>query len=191
MKGHPLINLMSLVPLLPIFHKLNRENFDNSLVKGSQSIVSVRWSDGRLRNTAGFYQRGPRVNSPYGSEIVLSRPVLKNLPQSAVESTLCHEMIHAWIDLVLGVKEAHGPNFRARMAVINSSQDRFQVSIRHNFPLPKKTPKWVAICPICERNSFYNRLVRGAACKSCCDKLHDGKWHASCLLTYHTVSKEY
>ena len=55
------------------------------------------------------------------SEIVLSRPLLENLPTSAIESTLCHEMIHAWIDLILKIHEGHGPNFKARRAIINSS----------------------------------------------------------------------
>ena len=182
---------MPLVPLLPIFHKFNRKFFDNSLVKESEPIVSIRWSDGRLRNTAGFYHRGPKVESKNGCEIVLSRPVLVNLPHTAIESTLCHEMIHAWIDLVLGLQEGHGPNFRARMDAINSSQSRFQVSIRHRFPVPTKSPKWLAICPLCGKRSFYKRLVRGAACKYCCDTFHGGKWHASCLLSYKSVLKEH
>mgnify|MGYP001166360655 CR=1 FL=1 len=181
---------MPLVPLLPIFHKLNRQNFDNLLVKDSEPIVSIRWSDGRLRNTAGFYQRSPRVQSPYGCEIVLSRPVLANLPLSAVESTLCHEMIHAWIDLILGIKEGHGPNFHARMNTINASQDRFQISVRHSFPIAKQTPKWLAICSLCGQRFTYKRIVRGAACKHCCDNLHGGKWHSSCLLTYQSLLKE-
>ena len=179
---------MPLVPLLPIFHKLNRKFFENSLVKESEPIVSIRWSDGRLRNTAGFYQRGPMVPSPYSAEIVLSRPVLENLPQSAVESTLCHEMIHAWIDLILGVREGHGPQFRARMDAINATQDRFQITIRHKFPLPERGPKWVAVCPLCGSKSLYKRLVRGAACKHCCDTLYGGNWHPSCLLSYQTLS---
>ena len=178
---------MPLVPLLPIFYKLNRENFENSLVKESKPIVGMRWSDGRLRNTAGFYQRGCKVKSPYGCEIVLSRPVLENLPQSALESTLCHEMIHAWIDLVLRVKEGHGPHFHARMTLINSSQDRFQVSVRHSFPVPKTKPKWLATCPLCGQTSTYKRLVKGVACKFCCDNLHGGKWNESCLLIYQHV----
>ena len=52
---------MTLVPLLPIFHRLNRQYFDGLLVKGTQPIVSVRWSDARLRNTAGFYRHKKRV----------------------------------------------------------------------------------------------------------------------------------
>ena len=120
---------MPLIPLLPIFHRLNRQYFDGLLVKDFKPIVSVRWSDGRLRNTAGLYRHGKKSNGKRICEIVLSSPILENLPQSAVESTLCHEMIHAWIDLVLKVKEGHGPNFCARMKAINTSQNQFQVSI--------------------------------------------------------------
>ncbi len=182
---------MPLVPLLPIFHRFNREYFDGSLTKCQEPIVSVRWSDGRLTNTAGFYHRGPRVLCNKGSEIVLSKPVLINLPYQAIESTLCHEMIHAWIDLILGLKEVHGPNFRARMSVINDSQDKFRISIRHTFPVPKKAPKWLAICSSCGLKFPYKRLVPGAACKHCCDRFHQGQWHASCLLTYQSFAEEH
>ncbi len=56
------------------------------------------------------------------SEIILSKPVLENLPEKALMSILCYEMIHAWIDIVLEVEEAHRPNFHKRMAKINSFQ---------------------------------------------------------------------
>ena len=89
---------MPLQPLLPLFHRLNREHFGGALVDGGQPLTAVRWSDGRMSRTAGFYRRGPGVGEGRGSEIVLSRPVLEPLPQIATESTLCHEMIHAWVD---------------------------------------------------------------------------------------------
>ena len=181
---------MTLLPLLPIFHKFNREYFDGLLVKQNVPIVSVRWSDGRLKNTAGFYKRSPSVLGSNGCEIVLSKPVLMNLPLTAIESTLCHEMIHAWIDLILKIREGHGPNFYARMNAINTLQNRFQITVRHNFPIPQKSPKWLAKCPVCGFSSFYKRLVRGAACKHCCDILYGGKWHSSCLLTYEPILKE-
>ena len=76
----------------------NRGNV--KLVLGDQPLVAIRWSDGRLRKTAGFYRRGLGAPHKQGCEIVLSKPLLGKLPQSATESTLCHEMIHAWIDLV-------------------------------------------------------------------------------------------
>ena len=111
-------------------------------------------------------------------------------PQSATESTLCHEMIHAWIDLVLGIREGHGPNFHAQMVAINSAQNRFVVSVRHKFPTPIQGPKWWAVCSLCGMRSPYKRIVHGAACRECCNTYHGGHWHASCLLTYEPVSKE-
>ena len=175
---------MPLQPLLPLFHRLNREHFSGGLVRGGQPLTAVRWSDGRMSRTAGYYRRGPGVGEGRGSEIVLSRPVLEPLPQEATESTLCHEMIHAWVDLVLGQRESHGPCFRAQMEVINASQARFKVSIRHRFPVQQTSPRWIAICPICGQQTPYRRRVRQAACRLCCDRHHDGHWDVSCLLSY-------
>ncbi len=181
--------VMSLIPLLPIFHRLNREHFDGMLVKDLKPLVTVKWSDGRLRNTAGFYRHGKKRGGKRVCEIVLSSPVLGNLPQSAVESTLCHEMIHAWIDLVLKVSEVHGPNFHERMHAINIGQKNFQVTVRHTFPVPLKLAKWCAVCPSCGVRSSYKRLVKGVACKTCCDVLYGGKWHPSCMLIYEPIKK--
>ena len=102
-----------MLPLLPLFHRLNREHFDGSLVSRSADLplVALRWSDGRMSRTAGCYRRGPGVAGDRGCEIVLSRPVLEPLPRAATESTLCHEMIHAWVDLVQRRRESHGPLF--------------------------------------------------------------------------------
>ena len=173
--------------MLPLFHRLNREHFDGSLARAGKPLPAIRWSDGRMSRTAGFYRRGPAVAEGRGCEIVLSRPVLEPLPQEATESTLCHEMIHAWVDLVLHSREGHGPHFRRRMNVINASQDRFQVSVRHSYPVPAKAPRWWAVCPTCRRRTPYRRRVRNAACRSCCDLHHGGQWHASCLLHYEPV----
>ena len=175
---------MPLEPLLPLFHRLNREHFDGCLVRGTGPLVALRWSDGRMRKTAGFYRRGPAVAPPLGREIVLSKPLLDPLPRCATESTLCHEMIHAWVDLVLGQRESHGPCFRAQMEAINASQTRFKVSIRHQFPVQQSSPRWIAICPTCGQRTPYRRRVRQAACRLCCDRHHDGHWHVSCLLSY-------
>ncbi len=175
---------MPLIPLLPLFHKLNREHFDGTLVFESKPLIAIRWSDGRLRKTAGFYSRGPQVQAQQGSEIVLSRPILEKLPQSAIESTLCHEMIHAWTDLIMGVREGHGPHFRQRMHCINQSQNSFQVSVRHNFPVPKNKPKWLGVCPHCKITSPFYRRVTKAACRTCCQKHHGGSWNPKFLLIY-------
>ncbi len=46
---------MPVIPLLPLFHRLNSQYFENSLVFNSQPLVILRWSDNRLKTTAGFY----------------------------------------------------------------------------------------------------------------------------------------
>ncbi len=179
---------MPLIPLLPIFHRFNREYFDSLLSQGAKPLVKVRWSDGRLTNTAGFYRRGVNRHYQQVPEIVLSTPLLVNLPICAVESTLCHEMIHAWTDLVLGLKEGHGTMFKQKMALINSLQDNFEISIRHQYPVPSRVPKWLATCPSCGLTFPYKRRVKGVACKKCCDQKYDGKWHISCVLVYELVT---
>ncbi len=179
-----------LAPLLPLFHRLDREHFDGALTPQGQSLVSVRWSDGRMRRTAGLYRFGRRPDGSPLSEIVLSRPLLEALPQSAIASTLCHEMIHAWIHRVLGLEEAHGPQFRARMAAINAAQSEFQVSIRHRFPLPVQTPRWLARCPGCGLEVPYRRRSQGVACRLCCERFHAGRWHARYQLVFEPVAGE-
>ena len=118
---------MPLHPLPPLFHRLDREHFDGQLAFLQRPELRIRWSDGRMTRTAGLYRRGPGL-----SEIVLSRPLLVPLPLEATLSTLCHEMIHAWVDRVQRVKEVHGPQFRARMAQINGAQQDFEVTLRHS-----------------------------------------------------------
>ena len=125
---------MPLEPLLPLFHRLDREHFESTLAPGGIAMVEVRWSDGRMRRTAGLYRSGRYPDGRDLCEIVLSRPLLEPLPREATLSTLCHEMIHAWLDRVAAVREVHGPQFRARMATINASQTSFEVSLRHRYP---------------------------------------------------------
>lgn len=138
-----------------------------------------------MTRTAGLYRRGPDL-----CEIVLSRPLLEPLPREALLSTLCHEMIHAWVDRVLMVREAHGPRFRDRMAGINTAQSAFEVRIRHSYPLPgvaaqaTRQPRWLARCGRCGASSPYRRRVRGLACRHCCQAFHGGRWDASCLLDF-------
>jgi len=173
-----------LEPLLPLFHRLNREHFAGELVRQERPLVAVRWSDGRLTRTAGLYRSGRRADGADLCEIVLSRPLLEPLPRQATLSTLCHEMIHAWIDRVLGLREVHGPQFRSRMAAINAAQDGFVVSVRHSFPLPQEAAPWIARCPRCGLGSPYRRRRRGLACRACCERFHGGRWDASCLLRF-------
>ena len=85
---------MPVIPLLPSFHKFNSQYFENSLTVNNYPLVKVRWSDNRLKTTAGFYKR-IRINGLVDSEIILSKPILSKLSTSEANSTLCHEMIHA------------------------------------------------------------------------------------------------
>jgi len=178
---------MPIEPLLPLFYRLDREHFGSSLAPAGRSLVTVRWSDGRMTRCAGLYRRGPQL-----CEIVLSRPVLEPLPREALLSTLCHEMIHAWVDRVLELREAHGPQFRARMKAINAAQSGFEVRVRHSYPLPggadPAAARWLALCPRCGSSSPYRRRVKGLACRSCCQSLHGGRWHPSCLLEFVAAS---
>ena len=63
---------MPVIPLLPLFHKFNSQYFENSLTVNNQPLVKVRWSDNRLKTTAGFYKR-KRINGFVDSEIILGR----------------------------------------------------------------------------------------------------------------------
>lgn len=178
---------MPLVPLLPLFHRLNREHFEGALAPDGVSLVTVRWSDGRMRRSAGLYRYGRRADGSSLSEIVLSRPLLEPLPVAAITSTLCHEMIHAWIHRVLQLEEGHGPHFRARMAAINAAQQEFEVSVRHRFPLPTRPARWIARCPSCGLEAPYHRRQAGVACRLCCERFHGGRWHASCQLVFEAA----
>ncbi|MCT0223722.1 SprT family zinc-dependent metalloprotease [Synechococcus sp. CS-1328] len=175
---------MTLEPLLPLFHRLDREHFDGSLAPGGQPLVTLRWSDGRLSRTAGLYRRGRRADGSDLCEIVLSRPLLEPLPRQATLGTLCHEMIHAWVDRILDLREVHGPHFRARMATINARQHDFVVSLRHSFPVPTTATRWIAHCPHCGLQARYQRRRRNLACRQCCERWHNGLWHASCVLVF-------
>lgn len=179
---------MPLTPLLPLFHRLNREHFEGSLAPQGQSLVAVRWSDARMRRSAGMYRFGRRSDGSALSEIVLSRPLLEPLPLEATLSTLCHEMIHAWIHRVLQLEEVHGPQFRARMQAINAAQSDFSVSVRHRFPLPVAPARWQARCPRCGLTAPYRRRQPGVACRVCCERLHGGHWHASCQLVFERAA---
>ncbi len=183
-EGHALFAAVTLEPLPPLFHRLNREHFEGSLSQDGRPLVDLRWSDGRLTRTAGLYRRGRHGDGRDLCEIVLSRPLLEPLPRSATLSTLCHEMIHAWVDRVLEIREVHGPRFRARMEAINRAQADFQVSLRHRYPLPRQASRWIARCPRCGLQAPYQRRRRGLACRPCCQTFHGGRWDASCQLIF-------
>ncbi len=174
---------MSVRPLLPLFHKFNRLFFDGSLVNNNISLVSIRWSDNRLKTTAGFYKR-KYENGIINSEIVISKPILKNLSLQELESTLCHEMIHAWVDRILMVRESHGSNFLKKMNQINSKQNNFKVTVHHNFPVVRNELKYKGICSNCSEIYFYRRRIRNIACKKCCNLFFNGNWNKKCLIVF-------
>ena len=77
---------MSVIPLLPLFHRFNRQYFENSLAVNNQSLVKVKWSNNRLKTTAGFYKR-KKINGLLDSEIILSKPILSKLSSTEINST--------------------------------------------------------------------------------------------------------
>ena len=139
---------MAVIPLIPIFHKFNKLFFENTLTINQEPIVKIKWSDNRLRTTAGFYKR-TKIKGNIQSEIILSKPVLANSELQNIHSTLCHEMIHAWIDRILNINEIHGINFTSKMEQINLQQNNFKVTIKHNFPVLRNELKYVGVCLNC------------------------------------------
>ena len=174
---------MSVIPLLPLFHRFNKQYFENSLTDNQQPLVKVRWSDNRLKTTAGFYKR-KKNNGFRDSEIILSKPILTKLSNSEINSTLCHEMIHAWVDIILKKNEIHGPNFLNKMNEINEKENFFQISVRHNFPVERRELKYEGICKNCGKKYMYRKRIKNIACKKCCNLFFNGLWNKECLILF-------
>ena len=174
---------MAVIPLVPIFHSFNRLFFDRTLTINQVPILKLKWSDNRLTTTAGFYKR-IKINGTVQSEIILSKPVLENSKLQNIHSTLCHEMIHAWVDLVLNINEVHGTNFMTKMAQINSQQDYFKVTIKHDFPVLRKELKHVGVCLNCGDKYLYRKRMKNIACKKCCNLFYKGLWNKECLIVF-------
>ena len=174
---------MTLIPLLPIFHKFNKLFFDNTLTINQEPIVKIKWSDNRLRTTAGLYKR-IKTNGTIKSEIILSKSVLANSELQNIQSTLCHEMIHAWIDRILNINEIHGINFISKMEQINLQQNNFKVTIKHNFPVLRRELKYVGVCLNCGDKYLYRKRMKNIACKKCCNRFYNGLWNKKCLIVF-------
>tara|TARA_B100000902_G_scaffold31253_1_gene37462 strand:+ start:342 stop:869 length:528 start_codon:yes stop_codon:yes gene_type:complete len=174
---------MSLIPLLPVFHKFNRQFFNRSLTINKEPLVKVRWSDNRLKTTAGFYKR-KEFKGVIDSEIILSKPILSKLSCNEIYSTLCHEMIHAWVDRILNINEIHGPNFLSKMKEINKEEKNFQITIRHNFPVERKALKYTGKCLHCGEKYMYRKRIKNIACKKCCNSFFNGSWNKNCLILF-------
>ena len=174
---------MSIIPLLPLFHKFNKQFFDTSLTINKEPLVKVRWSDNRLKTTAGFYKR-KQMNGVIDSEIILSKPILSKLSSNAIYSTLCHEMIHAWVDRILKVNEIHGLNFLNKMNEINLKENNFQITVRHTFPVERKELKYIGKCLNCGEQYMYRKRIKNIACKKCCNLFFNGSWNKNCLILF-------
>ena len=174
---------MTVIPLLPIFHKFNKLFFDNTLTINQEPIVKIKWSDNRLRTTAGLYKR-IKTNGTIKSEIILSKSVLANSELQNIQSTLCHEMIHAWIDRILNINEIHGVNFINKMEQINLQQNTFKVTIKHNFPVLRRELKYVGVCLNCGDKYLYRKRMKNIACKKCCNRFYNGLWNKKCLIVF-------
>ena len=174
---------MPVIPLLPLFHRFNKQYFENFLSLNHQPLVKLRWSDNRLKTTAGFYKR-KRINGVMESEIILSKPILSKLSTREINSTLCHEMIHAWVDIILKKKEIHGPNFLNKMKEINEKEKNFQISVRHSFPVERRELKYLGTCQNCGEKFHYRKRIKNIACKKCCNSFHNGLWNKKCLILF-------
>ena len=174
---------MAVIPLIPIFHKFNKLFFENTLTINQESIVNIKWSDNRLRTTAGLYKR-TKSKGTVQSEIILSKPVLANSELQNIHSTLCHEMIHAWIDRILNINEIHGINFISKMEQINLQQNNFKVTIKHNFPVLRKELECVGVCINCGNQYLYRKRMKNIACKKCCNLFFNGLWNKKCLIIF-------
>ena len=174
---------MTVIPLIPIFYKFNKMFFENSLIRNQKPLVHLRWSDNRLKTTAGIYKR-KKVGGIVSSEIILSKPILENLPLNEIQSTLCHEMIHAWVDRILKINEIHGPNFQRKMIEINNVQNNFQISIKHNYPVIRNELKHKGKCIHCGEVFIYRKRVKNLACKKCCLNFFNGAWNKKCLIKF-------
>ena len=175
---------MTVIPLLPLFHRFNKQYFDNSLMLNQQPLVKVRWSDNKLKTTAGLYKRRT-INGVIDSEIILSKPILSYLSINEINSTLCHEMIHAWVDRILKKNEIHGPNFLTKMGEINEKENNFQISVRHSFPIKRMELKYMGKCQNCGQIFRYRKRIKNIACKKCCKLFFNGAWNKNCLIMFN------
>jgi len=118
------------------------------------------------------------------SEIILSKPILSKLSACEINSTLCHEMINAWVDRILKKNEIHGPNFLEKMNEINEKEKNFQISVRHSFPIERRELKYIGTCQNCGEKFFYRKRIKNIACKKCCVNFFNGSWNKNCLILF-------
>lgn len=102
---------------------------------GTLPPIDIEWS-ARLTSSAGMFisHVGPRTEgrSDAGRPrrlIRLSAPLLAQLPERELLSTLAHEMIHQWQYDVRRRRPDHGPEFVELMNTMN--RDGLRVAIHH------------------------------------------------------------
>ncbi len=115
-----------------VFLNAKFDEFNEMMFGGALPRVDIRLSRassymGQLRYTLKKHLFGaPKIN-----KITLSISILRDCPQSVVEDTLLHEMIHLYI-LVGNLRDtsAHGAVFRRIMDTINTRYGR-HINISH------------------------------------------------------------
>jgi len=70
------------------------------------------------------------------------------------------------------------------MNQINSTQNDFRISVRHNFPVTRNELKYQGICSHCGEKYLYRKRVRNIACKKCCNLFFNGLWNKKCLIVF-------
>ncbi len=102
---------------------------------GTLPPIEIVWS-ARLTSSAGMFvsHAGPRSRED-GHDgrarrlIRLSTPLLQNLSERELLSTLAHEMIHQWQFDVRKRRPDHGPGFLEKMEAMN--RDGLKITIHH------------------------------------------------------------
>ncbi len=108
---------------------LNTSYFSSAL-----PAIDIVWSS-RLTSSAGMFvsHTGPRTRTEENGRarrlIRLSAPLLQNLPERELLSTLAHEMIHQWQFDVRKRRPDHGEDFLEKMEAMN--RDGLRISIHH------------------------------------------------------------
>lgn len=92
--------------------------------------------------------------------ITLSRALMVNWSEDAVRNTVLHEVAHA----IAGHRAGHGPLWRAHARRIGCTGTRCWTP---SADAPQLPPKFVGVCPTCERRIMRDRRTR-IACSKCC-----------------------
>ena len=70
------------------------------------------------------------------------------------------------------------------MIDINTLQNNFQISIKHNYPVIRNELKYKGQCINCGEVFMYRKRVKNLACKKCCVHFFNGVWNQKCLIKF-------